>query len=503
MVIQDVPNTSPPSATDASKQHHVHDSSVKLTCSASLHLDKLLEYKVLSQRAIVKRLRRDHGSETLGTCTVNQAYGGMRFATNMTYETSDVNPYTGVRIRDIPLVDVHKRLPCPPRQHHPYTEAMLWLLLTSDVPSLAQVESLRVTLLNLMKNIRPEAFRVVDAMAADTHPMTMLSCGLLALQNGSSQLRATQNKDVPRGDLWRCTLHDVLSVIAHQIVLAAYIYRTRCSSHDVDGDTVAATTVKVTPGWEPQNDLVDNLDIAANYAVMMGFPVDDTVTHDLFRLHLTTHMDHGGGSASCLGVRVVGSTLSDAYRAWSAGINGLAGPLHGLANEDVMGFLAELQSFLDHRDATPALLKEFVWKTLDAGKVIPGYGHTTLLFTDPRFFMQREFARRHMPDDTLCNLVQQLYLVVPDILKAHGKVRNPHPNVDAHSGALLYNRGITSVKFHTVMFATSRVMGPLSNLVWDRALCLPIVRPMSVTTNFIKAKFENDPDYIPPGLPEL
>lgn len=82
-------------------------------------------------------------------------------------------------------------------------------------------------------------------------------------------------------------------------------------------------------------------------------------------------------------------------------------------------------------------IKEFIWKTLKSGQVVPGYGHAVLRKTDPRFTCQREFALKHLPDDPMFKIVSAVFKVTPDILNELGKVQNPWPNVDAHSGVLL------------------------------------------------------------------
>lgn len=82
-------------------------------------------------------------------------------------------------------------------------------------------------------------------------------------------------------------------------------------------------------------------------------------------------------------------------------------------------------------------LKEFILKTLKSGQVVPGYGHAVLRKTDPRYTCQREFALKHLPKDPLFKLVSQVFDVVPPVLNDLGKVKNPWPNVDAHSGVLL------------------------------------------------------------------
>lgn len=62
-----------------------------------------------------------------------------------------------------------------------------------------------------------------------------------------------------------------------------------------------------------------------------------------------------------------------------------------------------------------------------------------------------------------------------------GKVKNPNPNVDAHSGVLLHELGMKEFEYYTVVFAVSRAMGVFANTIWARALELPLERPGSMT----------------------
>lgn len=138
---------------------------------------------------------------------------------------------------------------------------------------------------------------------------------------------------------------------------------------------------------------------------------------------------------------------------------------------------------------TKEQLTEFVWDTLNSGKVVPGFGHAVLRKTDPRYTCQREFALKHLPDDPFFKLVSDLYEVVPKVLEKTGKVKNPWPNVDAHSGVLLQYYGLTEENFYTVLFGVSRALGVLSQGVWSRALGMPIERPKSLTLQSIKSRF--------------
>jgi citrate synthase len=167
-------------------------------------------------------------------------------------------------------------------------------------------------------------------------------------------------------------------------------------------------------------------------------------------------------------------------------MNGLAGPLHGLANQEVIKWIFEMREVLGVELPSREQIAEYVKKTLSDGKVVPGYGHAVLRKTDPRFTAQMEFGKVHMPDDALVQTVWRIYETVPEILNSLGKVKNPWPNVDAHSGALLVHYGMVEYEFYTVLFGVSRALGVLASLCWDRALGMPLERPKSVTTDLVK-----------------
>ncbi|VEN37657.1 unnamed protein product [Callosobruchus maculatus] len=203
---------------------------------------------------------------------------------------------------------------------------------------------------------------------------------------------------------------------------------------------------------------------------------------EMLRLYLTLHCDHEGGNVSAHAVHLVGSALSDPYLAFSAGMAGLAGPLHGLANQEVLVWLSKLKQKLGESPSEDQI-KGYVEETLKSGQVVPGYGHAVLRKTDPRYISQKEFAEKHFPDYPLYKIVSTLYKVAPPVLQATGKIQNPWPNVDAHSGVLMQYYGLTQMNFYTVFFGVSRAIGVLSALIWSRALGLPIERPKSMTTD--------------------
>ena len=76
--------------------------------------------------------------------------------------------------------------------------------------------------------------------------------------------------------------------------------------------------------------------------------------------------------------------------------------------------------------------------------------------------------------------------VMPGVLLEHGKAKNPYPNVDSHSGVLLWHYNFTQYEYFTVLFGVSRAMGALSQVFWDRALGMPLERPKSITSDWIR-----------------
>ncbi|MCL4137503.1 UNVERIFIED_CONTAM: hypothetical protein GTU68_050965 [Idotea baltica] len=221
-----------------------------------------------------------------------------------------------------------------------------------------------------------------------------------------------------------------MNLIAKLPTVAATIYRNLYR----DGTSIGA--------------IDSSKDYGANFTAMLGY--DDPQFTELMRLYLTIHSDHEGGNVSAHTCHLVGSALSDPYLSFAAGMNGLAGPLHGLANQEVLIWLTKLRKEVGD-DITEESLKDFIWKTLKSGQVVPGYGHAVLRKTDPRYTCQREFALKHLPDDKLFKLVSKIYNVVPPILTETGKVKNPWPNVDAHSGVLLQYYGMTEMGYYTVL----------------------------------------------------
>mmetsp|Transcript_5029 Transcript_5029/g.9264 ORF Transcript_5029/g.9264 Transcript_5029/m.9264 type:complete len:462 (-) Transcript_5029:167-1552(-) len=419
-------------------------------------------------REDIKDLRGKHGDKVLCEVTVDQAIGGMRGIKGMITETSLLDPEEGIRFRGYSIPECQKLLPTAPGGKEPLPEALFWLLITGEIPSTEEVKGLSADL--MARSTLPAHTRtMIDSFPKDMHPMTQLCSAVLAMQTESKFAEAYMAGTISKQDYWTLTLEDSLDLIAKLPEAAAMIYRNVFKGGD-----------QIKPDI--------SLDWGANYAHMLGYTDPDFV--ELMRLYLTIHTDHEGGNASAHATHLVGSTLSDPYLSFCGGMTALAGPLHGLANQEVLRWLTKFKADLGDKEVTKESITEACWATLKSGNVIPGFGHAVLRKTDPRYMCQREFALEKMPDDEMFKLVSTLYEVVPGVLTETGKVKNPWPNVDAHSGVLLQYYGFTEAEYYTVLFGVSRALGVLASLVIDRALGLPLERPKSMTTQWIREQFQ-------------
>lgn len=425
------------------------------TCGLKERLEQLIPEKQIQ----IKKFRQEHGSDKVGEVTVDMMYGGMRGIKGLVTETSVLDPDEGIRFRGYTIPECQELLPHAEGGAEPLPEGLFWLLLTGEIPTGDQVKAVSAEWA-ARADIPSHVTTMIKNFPSTLHPMSQFSAAISALQSESKFAKA-YSEGVHKTKYWESTYEDTMDLVAKLPPIAAAIYRNSF----YDG---AVAPIDSGKDW------------SANYANMMGYTEPQFI--ELMRLYLTIHSDHEGGNVSAHTTHLVGSALSDPYLSFAAGMNGLAGPLHGLANQEVLVWLTKLQEELGV-DVSDSELREFIWNTLASGQVVPGYGHAVLRKTDPRYMCQREFALKHLPDNKLFRLVSQLYDIVPGVLLEQGKAKNPWPNVDAHSGVLLQHYNLKEMSYYTVMFGVSRALGVLSSLVWDRALGLPLERPKSMSTD--------------------
>lgn len=411
----------------------------------------------------IRAILKEKGNVKVGEVVLSQIYGGARGIKTMVWETSELDPIEGIRFRGYSIPQLKELLPTGPDGKEPRPEGLFWLMLVGEIPTKEQVKWLTDQWTH-RSNVPEHVFKAMDALPIDAHPMTQFTTAILAMQTESCFARR-YDEGIRKSDYWDATYEDTMNLISRLPRVAAYIYRrTYHNSKHIGPD--------ISQDW------------AGNFAHMLG--IEGADFKNLMRLYMTIHADHEGGNASAHATHLVGSTLSDPYLSLAGGMAALAGPLHGLANQEVIRFIFRMLDALGTDQPTNEQIADYVNSTIASGQVIPGYGHAVLRRPDPRFMAQKAFAETYVKNSPIVNVVWQLFDVVPPILESLGKVKNPWPNVDAHSGSLLVHYGLKENSFYTVLFGVSRALGVLSALCWSRALGMPLERPKSVTTKWVK-----------------
>ncbi len=423
--------------------------------------DRLYE-KIQSWRPRTEKLIKEYGDTVVDKVTISQVIGGMRGMKSLVTDISYLDPNEGIRYRGYTLPEVFEKLPKPKGGEMPYVEGLFFLLLTGDMPNDNDVAEVADEI-NKRRILPRYVYEVIDAFPCCSHPMAIFSTAILTM-NRESFFNKKYHAGLNKLDYWDPTFEDALNLLAKLPEVGAYIYRKLYR----EGKRIQSNP---------------NLDMGGNFAHMMGIekPYDDVT-----RMNFIIHADHESGNVSAHTGHLVASSLSDIYLSISAMINGLAGPLHGLANQEVLRWIQDLSDKMEGKIPTEEEMQQFVWETLNSGQVIPGYGHAVLRKTDPRYSLQRDFCLKHMKDDLLFKYTDILYKVVPPILKEQGKAKNPWPNVDAQSGIIQWHYGVTEYDFYTVLFGIGRAIGICANIIWDRALGYPLERPKSISTSMLE-----------------
>ncbi|KAK9456135.1 citrate synthase-like protein [Dipodascopsis uninucleata] len=436
------------------------------TRNSSTALKDQLKQVIPEKRALLQSVRANKGESSLGDVHVSNLLGGMRGLKSILWEGSVLDPMTGIRFHGRTIKECQQVLPKAPQGGEMLPEAMFWYLLTGKVPTTEQVRGLSADLA-AQGQIPRYVSDLLDTLPPSLHPMTQFAIAVSAL-NHDSKFAKMYERGLPKSEYWEPTFDDVISLIAKLPMIAAKIYHNTYHG-----------------GGPLHGSLSPSADWSLNYARLMGMDSSAEFV-DLLRLYFALHGDHEGGNVSAHATHLVGSALSDPFLSYSAGLQGLAGPLHGLAAQEVLRFMLQMQKDLPANPQS-ADIEAYLWKTLRSGRVIPGYGHAVLRRPDPRFDALMGFAlsRPSIGADPLFQLVLKTSQVAPEVLTKHGKTKNPYPNVDSSSGVLFHHFGITETLYYTVTFGVSRSLGPLTQLIWDRVLGLPIERPKSLSLRSI------------------
>src|SRR3954468_18657853 len=356
--------------------------------------------------AEIKDIIKEHGTKKIGEVQLAQVYQGMRGMTGLVTETSLLDAQEGIRFRGYSISELQQKLTKASGGSEALPAGLFYLMLVGELPTDEDVHHL-TSVWQRRSHVPNHVFATIEALPVSTRPMTQFVVAIMSLQT-ESQFAKRYAKGLNKKDYWDAVFDDAMDLIARLPRIAAYIYRRKYKN----GEHIQPNGL---------------LDWAGNFAHMLGYA--DEGFQELMRLYMTIHADHEGGNVSAHATHLVGSALSDPYLSFAAGMNGLAGPLHGLANQEVISWILKMREEIGAELPTEKQIEDYIHKTLAEGRVVPGYGHAVLRKTDPRFAAQQDFYNRYIKEvkgvDPLCEIVQMIYKVAPPILESTGKIKNP------------------------------------------------------------------------------
>jgi len=223
---------------------------------------------------------------------------------------------------------------------------------------------------------------------------------------------------------------------------------------------------RLRQGHEPIHP-VPGRSIAYNFLYTLHGEEPNEEDVHIFDVALILHVDHEL-NASTFAARVTAATMADMYSSVTSAIGALKGPLHGGANERVMGMLEDI--------GQPERAEEWVLQALERKERIPGFGHAVYRTEDPRATILRRYAQRlaeRSGDPRLFEIAQE----VERVTLANTKV---FPNVDFYSGLCYHYMGIPP-QLYTPIFACSRIVGWTAHILeqWSNNR---IIRPRAQYT---------------------
>ena len=329
-----------------------------------------------------------------------------------------------------------------------------YLLIYGDLPTKIEYEEFKGNITN--HTLIHEDMRIfLDAYPTKAHPMGILSAAVCTLSTFYPESQK-QNRSVEAIDL------TIQRLLAKLPTLAAWAYKNSIG--------------------HPVNYPKNKYNYCENFLQMMfampAFEYEpDPVIVDALNKLLILHADHEQ-NCSASTVRIVGSSQANLYASISSGVSALWCPLHGCANQAVIGMLEKIMN-------DGGGLSKWIDKAKDKNDSfrLMGFGHRVYKNFDPRAKIIKKAA-----DDVL----EKLGIVDPvlDIAKELEEValndeyfqsRGLYPNVDFYSGIIYRALGIPTEMF-TVMFAMGRLPGWIAQ--WKEMMedNQPIGRPRQIYT---------------------
>lgn len=375
-------------------------------------------------------------SEVLFELTRDHLETGLRGVPVGYCPTSKVDPVEGLFYGGYPISELSEKEP----------EEIIFLLLNRELPNPSQLSEFKEILISHSK-LPLGVIEGLRALPKDGHPMKWFVAGLNLMGMFAP---GTSYKD------------EAIRVIAQMPEMVAAIYRIRA-------------------GWGEPRQSKPELGYMENFVQMLDSPDAKPGLVRLMKVFDILHFDHGGGNLSTFIGKAVASGHEDIYGSLIGAMSGLAGPLHGMANQECLRFLK--RALVVVKDPTDEdAIRAYIQKLWDNKDKLFGFGHAVLRVEDPRATVQYELGQEIAGDNELFKMALSMRKLGVEFLSTQEKVSNPFPNVDAVSGSLLTAEGLTDETYYTVLFGLSRCVGIAAQIVYEREEArggkgTPIIRP--------------------------
>ena len=430
--------------------------------------------RLAQNRQRYQHLLHEYGARpvTEGPLTVEHLLRGNRGVPAALTDTSFVHPGQGLQFLGATSCQEMVQLAAVPEQ-------VFWYMLLDTLPADDELHDLQEDL-RCRAAVPDYAWAVLSALPAEMHPMSQLQVVTNALE-GEARFRPRYQAGIPRQEHWQWMLEDGLDLLAWLPQMAAAIYRR----HFLQATPLAPHLA---------------LDWTGQFVQMLGLDDASGLLTAYMRQYVIIHADHEAANASANTAAVINSTLATMASTLVGAFAALSGPLHGMANQDALGFL---EGVLQHFGRLPTLeeAEAYLYDFVAAGSIMPGFGHAQLRDLDARFVVLTEFLDRTPQIARQYEVIACMRLfaeIGPGVLKKFPKIANPHPNIDFGSGAVLYGLGVTQRTFFTVLFCISRMWGVIAQAVRARAELRPIIRPLSYTLAMVEAAAVQGPQTLRP-----
>ncbi|XP_033217927.1 probable citrate synthase 2, mitochondrial isoform X2 [Belonocnema kinseyi] len=442
-------------------------STTKGVPSKSTDLKEALCEKIPLQYDLLRKIRRQHGSTIVSQITIDDIFRGLRGVNTIIRETSEVDSKLGIQYRGLTIPEVLTLL--PRRGSSPSPEAVFWLLLTGDVPTMEQTESL-IADWSARREKRKEWWleagdggivgAVLKSLPKTVTPLRRLSIALTTLDADKHTKSAIKNGAM-KYTHWEYIYEDSMEILATlpAIVCLTGPQQSLKFTHHKEGDWVDFLL-----------DCIGNIShIGKEGKKSLG---------EFLRLYIAVNADDDGGIPGAHVTQILGTAQPAISQALAAGIPAYFNEPRTGTMSQYVHFQTKVQSVFGVEPEKDAL-KSFLSVLVDKSSEI--VAHKESEFGDSRYNALREFARENLPNDPRIKLSQDISGILSAIRESSNK-KKIWPEESAIAAPIFELYGLKDMEFNQVFLCMSRALGAVASIIWAKALDTPVEWPKSKCT---------------------